>query len=84
MIAHDQYDREILYREVDSKLYWFLMSKVFSADPKRDFKAIISWWQDMAQQNGKCSLKPEAFSASDTKDIVVQRGEIYQKHLKIK
>ncbi|KAL1537350.1 abnormal spindle-like microcephaly-associated protein isoform X1 [Salvia divinorum] len=25
-------------------------------DSKRDFKAIITWWQDMAQQNGKCSL----------------------------
>ncbi|KAL6567489.1 hypothetical protein OROGR_001157 [Orobanche gracilis] len=27
-------------------------------DPSRDFKAIMSWWQDMAQQNGKCSIKP--------------------------
>ncbi|XP_042029606.1 abnormal spindle-like microcephaly-associated protein homolog [Salvia splendens] len=25
-------------------------------ESKRDFKAIITWWQDMAQQNGKCSL----------------------------
>lgn len=65
--------------------HWFLMSNVLvSADPKRDFKAIIAWWQDMAQQNGKCSLKPDAFSAqcfsTDKKDNDVQRGDIFQKH----
>ncbi|KAL6573863.1 hypothetical protein OROHE_001405 [Orobanche hederae] len=27
-------------------------------DPSRDFKSIMSWWQDMAQQNGKFSIKP--------------------------
>ncbi|KAL6513458.1 hypothetical protein OROGR_020944 [Orobanche gracilis] len=27
-------------------------------DPSRDFKSIVSWWQDMAQQNGKFSIKP--------------------------
>ncbi|XP_057811262.1 uncharacterized protein LOC131025484 [Salvia miltiorrhiza] len=56
-------------------------------DPKRDFKAIIAWWQDMAQQNGKCSLKSDAFSArcllTDKKDTVVQRDNaatIIQSH----
>ncbi|XP_051128216.1 uncharacterized protein LOC127249473 isoform X2 [Andrographis paniculata] len=29
-------------------------------DPARDFKAIMAWWQDMAKQNGKCSLKPDS------------------------
>ncbi|KAL3820693.1 hypothetical protein ACJIZ3_006598 [Penstemon smallii] len=28
----------------------------------RDFKTIMTWWQDMAQQNGNCNLKPSAFS----------------------
>ncbi|KAL0442917.1 UNVERIFIED_CONTAM: protein abnormal spindle [Sesamum latifolium] len=31
-------------------------------DSTRGFKAIMAWWQDMAKENGKCSLKP-AFSA---------------------
>lgn len=65
-------------------IHWFLMSnKLVSADPKRDFKAIIAWWQDMAQQNGKCSLKSDALSAqhfsTDKKDNVIQRGDIIQK-----
>ncbi|KAH6790485.1 hypothetical protein C2S51_005491 [Perilla frutescens var. frutescens] len=46
-------------------------------DPKRDFKAIMAWWQDMAQHKGKCSLKTDAFSAqcfsTGKKVIVVQR-----------
>ncbi|KAL0305918.1 UNVERIFIED_CONTAM: hypothetical protein Sradi_6009100 [Sesamum radiatum] len=32
-------------------------------DSTRGFKAIMAWWQDMAKENGKCSLKPTAFSA---------------------
>ncbi|KAL6539132.1 hypothetical protein OROGR_011781 [Orobanche gracilis] len=31
---------------------------IIAADPSRDFKSIMSWWQDMAQQNGKFSIKP--------------------------
>ncbi|KZV16047.1 hypothetical protein F511_26176 [Dorcoceras hygrometricum] len=31
-------------------------------DGTKDFKAIMAWWQEMAQQNGKCNLKPAAFS----------------------
>ncbi|KAG8385724.1 hypothetical protein BUALT_Bualt03G0075000 [Buddleja alternifolia] len=26
-------------------------------DPTRDFKTVMAWWQEMAQQNGKCNLK---------------------------
>ncbi|KAK4439325.1 protein abnormal spindle [Sesamum alatum] len=32
-------------------------------DSTRGFKAIMAWWQDMAKQNGKCSIKAAAFSA---------------------
>ncbi|XP_011096088.1 abnormal spindle-like microcephaly-associated protein homolog isoform X1 [Sesamum indicum] len=31
-------------------------------DSTRGFKAIMAWWQDMAKENGKCSLKPPAVS----------------------
>ncbi|XP_073016437.1 uncharacterized protein [Primulina eburnea] len=31
-------------------------------DGAKDFKAIMAWWQEMAQQNGKCNLKPASFS----------------------
>ncbi|KAL7130255.1 hypothetical protein ABFS83_13G122200 [Erythranthe nasuta] len=45
-------------------------------DPTRNFKAIMSWWQDMAHQNGKCSSKPAAFSVqrslNDKRDSSVQ------------
>ncbi|KAI3456438.1 hypothetical protein Pfo_013101 [Paulownia fortunei] len=56
-------------------------------DPTRDFKAIMAWWQDMAQQNGKSSLKPAAFSAqcflTGRKGSTVQRenaATIIQSH----
>ncbi|XP_073145329.1 uncharacterized protein [Henckelia pumila] len=31
-------------------------------DGANDFKAIMSWWQEMAQQNGKCNMKSTTFS----------------------
>ncbi|CAA0826523.1 Unknown protein [Striga hermonthica] len=40
-------------------------------DPTRNFKAIMAWWQDMAQQNGKCSMKPAPIT--DRKSSTLQR-----------
>lgn len=62
------------------------MSNVLvDADPKRDFKAVMAWWKDMAQQNGKCTLKTDDFSSqcfsTGKKDVVVQRGGIFQTFL---
>ncbi|EYU27807.1 hypothetical protein MIMGU_mgv1a000456mg [Erythranthe guttata] len=52
-------------------------------NPTRNFKAIMSWWQDMAHQNGKCSSKPAAFSVqrslNDKRDSSVQSAR--GKHL---
>ncbi|KAL3627521.1 hypothetical protein CASFOL_028884 [Castilleja foliolosa] len=40
-------------------------------DPTRDFKTIMAWWQDMAQQTGKCSIKSTLLA--DRNSSIVQR-----------
>ncbi|KAL8468916.1 hypothetical protein ACS0TY_031938 [Phlomoides rotata] len=56
-------------------------------DPSNNFKSIMAWWQDMAQQNGKCSLNPDIFNEkcflNGRKDSAVQRenaATIIQSH----
>ncbi|GFP97026.1 abnormal spindle-like microcephaly-associated protein homolog [Phtheirospermum japonicum] len=52
-------------------------------DPTRDFKAIMAWWQDMAQQTGKCSIKSALLA--DRNSSTVQRENaaiIIQSHFR--
>lgn len=49
-----------------------------SADNNRNFKAIMTWWQDMARQNNKCNLNQETLSShchsTSRMDSNVQKG----------
>lgn len=49
-----------------------------SADNNRNFKAIMTWWQDMARQNNKCNLNQETLSphchSTGRMDSNVQKG----------
>ncbi|KAL6553598.1 hypothetical protein OROGR_007440 [Orobanche gracilis] len=45
-------------------------------DPSRDFKSIMSWWQDMAQQNGKFSIKPAPMTDRNISTVQRENGAI--------
>ncbi|KAK6149768.1 hypothetical protein DH2020_017293 [Rehmannia glutinosa] len=48
----------------------------YAKDPTRDFKAIMAWWQDMAQQNGKCSIKPAIMTGRNSSTVQRENAAI--------
>ncbi|XP_027184330.1 abnormal spindle-like microcephaly-associated protein homolog isoform X1 [Coffea eugenioides] len=86
-------------RKCSSTKYWFLHSPAVSnakenlfshgEDASRNFKAIMAWWQEMAQRNNKCNLKTATISPlwylTSRRDSIIRRenaAKIIQSHFR--